>query len=167
MMQTRDAIARWMGYSVLLLISLILQIMVFPRVGAVPNPMLSVVAVVCAAVFTGTAGGAAAGFICGMICDALLGTEAYYSLMLLGAGAMTGALCGRVLQKKFLPAVILSALSVVLISAFHLLFYLAPVRGVPVGAFVSVGLPEIFMSVLSVTLIYPLFRAVSKLFSGD
>jgi rod shape-determining protein MreD len=129
--------------------------------------MLSVAAVVSLAVFAGMAGGAAAGFICGMLCDALLGTEAYYTLTMMGAGVLTGALCGRMLQRAFWPAAVLSAASVAVIESAYILVYQVAVRNVPISAFFSVGLPVIVISILCVPFVYPLFRAVAKRFSGE
>jgi rod shape-determining protein MreD len=165
MMQNRMAVLRWLGYSVLLLLAIVLQTMVFPRIDAVPNPRLAIAAVVCIAVFSGVTGGAAAGFAGGMLCDALLGTEAYFSLSMMAAGAVTGYLCGRVFQRAFWPAVFMSAASVVVIESAFLLFYQVAVRGIPLSAFISVGLPAVIASIVCTPPVYPLFRAVSKL--GD
>jgi rod shape-determining protein MreD len=162
-MQARIAAARWMGYSVLLLLAVVLQTMVFPRVSAVPNPKAAVMAVVCIAVFSGIAGGAAAGFLCGMLCDALLGIEAYFTLSLMSAGAVTGALCGKVLQRSFWPALMMGAASVIVIESLYILFFQVAAGRAPMSAFISVGLPVVIASVLCVPLIYPLIRAISKL----
>ncbi|MCL2003217.1 MAG: rod shape-determining protein MreD [Oscillospiraceae bacterium] len=167
MTQARAAMARWMSFSVLLLLSVILQAMVFPRVSAVPNPMLSVAAVISLAVFSGPAGGAAAGFICGLLCDALLGTEAYFSLTMMGAGAVTGFLCGRVLQKTFWPAFLMSSVSIFVIESAYILFFQIAARGVPLRAFVGAGLPGMLAGILCVPLVYPAFRAVAKHFPND
>jgi rod shape-determining protein MreD len=141
--------------------------MVFPRVNAIPNPMLSVAAAVSIGVFSGLGGGAAAGFIGGLLCDALLGTEAYFSLTMMGAGALTGSLCGRILQRAFWPALVLSSVSFIIIQSVYILFFQVLAKGAPPGAFLSVGLPEVLISVLCVPLVYPLFRAVAKQFSGE
>jgi rod shape-determining protein MreD len=166
MLQARSAFARWIAFSVLLLLSVTLQTMVFPRIGALPSPMAALAAVVCAAVFSGLAGGAAAGAVCGLLCDALLHTEAYFTITFMCAGALTGALCGKVLQKKFLPALALSAVSVVAIQFFFILFQVFAGRA-PWGAMISVGLPEVLATVLCVPLVYPPFRVAAKAFAGD
>jgi rod shape-determining protein MreD len=165
-MMARFLIARWIAFSVLLLLSVTLQTMVFPRIGAIPNPMLSVVAVVSLAVFSGTAGGAAAGAVCGLLCDALLHGEAYFTLSMMGAGALTGALCGKILQKKFLPALALTAISVCVIEFFYILYQVAAGRA-QWGAMIYVGLPEVLASVLCVPPVYLLFRTAAKHFSED
>jgi rod shape-determining protein MreD len=166
MPQVTLSVARWIAFSVLLLLSVTLQAMVFPRIDAVPNPMVSVAAVVSLAVFTGTAAGAAAGAVCGMLCDALLHGEAYFTLTMMGAGALTGSLCGKVLQRKFLPALALSAASACVIAFFYIVIQVAVGRA-PWGAIISVGLPEVLASIGCVPLVYPLFRAAAKYFAKD
>ncbi|MCL1806746.1 MAG: rod shape-determining protein MreD [Oscillospiraceae bacterium] len=168
MMQARMAIARWIGFSVLLLLAVILQIMVFPRIYALPNPLVSVAAVGSLAVFTGVRGGAAAGFVCGLLCDALLpGVEAYFTFTMMAAGALTGLLCGKVLQRSFWPALALCAASVTLIEFFYILFFQIAARGVPFSAVISVGLPEVLASVCCLPLAYPAFRGVSRVFAEE
>lgn len=167
MLQARALIAKWTGFSVLLVIAVVLQTMVFPRLSAVPNPMIAVAAVVSAAAFSSPAGGAAAGFICGMVCDALLGTEAFYSLTMMGAGAAAGTLCGKILQRAFLPVMVLSAASAAVIESVYILIFQIAVRRVPLSAYASVSLPVIAASILCVPVVYPFFRAVAKRFSED
>jgi rod shape-determining protein MreD len=162
MLYARAAAVRWMGIGVLLFLAVVLQTMVFPRISVMPNAMLSIVAVVSFAVFSGLPGGAAAGFICGLLCDAIYGTEAYFALSAMGAGALSGALCGKVLQRAFLPALALSAVSVAVIKGLYILFFQTAARGIPVSSFISVGLPVFLASIISVPLVYPLFRAVAK-----
>jgi rod shape-determining protein MreD len=168
MFYVRTAIARWIGFFVLILLAVTLQIMVFPRLGALPNPLVSVVAAVSLAVFAGTAGGAAAGFVCGLLCDALLPhTEAFFALATMGAGALTGFLCGKFLQRGFLTALVMSAVSVTAIESAYFLFFQAAAGRAPAGAYLTAGLPAILASVLCVPLIYPLFRLTAQGFSGE
>jgi rod shape-determining protein MreD len=169
MLDTRNSILRWIGFSVLILLAVTLQIVVFPRIGALPNPLVSVAAAVSLAVFAGTAGGAAAGFACGLLCDALLPhTEAFFTLVTMGAGALTGFLCGRILQRNILSALVMSSILMAGIKLCYLLFFhIAPGR-VPISAFFTVGLPSVLASILCVPLIYPLFRLVARGFGkGD
>jgi rod shape-determining protein MreD len=156
-----------MGFSVLIFIAVVLQAMVLPRIGAVPTPMIALAAVVSAAALSSPAGGAAAGFVCGMVCDALLGTEAFYSLTMMGAGAAAGTLCGRVLQRAFLPVMVLSAAAAVIIESSYFFIFQIAVRRTPLSAYAGVSLPVIAASILCVPLVYPFFRAAAKRFSED
>ncbi|MDR0292569.1 MAG: rod shape-determining protein MreD [Oscillospiraceae bacterium] len=168
MLHTRMALFRWVCFSVLLLMSVILQTMVFPRLSGVPNPMVSVAASVSAAVFSGVPGGAAAGFACGLLCDALTpGVEAYFTLTTMAAGALTGFLCGKYLQRTFWSALLLSAASLCVIGAGYALFFQVAAGRAPWGAIVAVGLPEILGGVLCVPLVYPAFRGVAGIFVGE
>jgi rod shape-determining protein MreD len=168
MLDARNAIVRWIAFFVLILLAVTLQIMVFPRIGALPNPLVSLVAVVSLAVFAGTAGGAAAGFVCGLMCDALMPhTEAFFALTTMGAGALTGFLCGKYLQRNFLSALVMSAVLVISVKSAYILFFQVAAGRAPIGAYVTVGLPAMLASVLCVLFIYPLFSAVAKGFSGD
>ena len=168
MLQARAAIARWTGFSVLLLLSVTLQTMVFPRITAVPNPLLSVAAVVSLAVFSGVWGGAAAGAVCGLLCDALLPhIEAYFTVTTMAAGALTGFLCGKVMQRTVWSALLLGTVSVCVIELAYALFFQVAAGRVPWGAIGSVALPEMLAGILCVPVIYPLFRGVAKIFAGD
>jgi rod shape-determining protein MreD len=170
MPDTRTAIARWICFFVLILIAVTLQIMVFPRIDVLPNPLVSVTAVVSLAVFAGPVGGVAAGFIGGLMCDALLPhTEAYFTLTAMGAGALTGFLCGRgkLLQKNFLSATVMTAASTVVIQSVYVLCFHVATGRAPVSAYFTAGLPVILASVLCVPFIYPLFRLVAVNFSED
>jgi rod shape-determining protein MreD len=170
MLDTRNSIVRWIGFSVLILLAVTLQIMVFPRINALPVPLVSAAAVVSLAVFAGTAGGAASGFVCGLLCDSLLPhTEAFFALTLMGAGALTGFLCGRgkILQRGFLAALVMSAVSVIIIKSVYILFFQVAAGRAPIGAYFTAGLPSMLASIFCVPLIYPLFRLTAKGFSGD
>ncbi|MDR0324648.1 MAG: rod shape-determining protein MreD [Oscillospiraceae bacterium] len=168
MMQTRVAVARWIAFSVLLLLSVTLQTMVFPRISAVPNPMVSVVAAVSLAMFSGVWGGMAAGAVSGMLCDALLPhIEAYYTLTTMAAGALTGFLCGKIMQRNFWSALLLCTASVCVIEMFYVLFFHVATGRAPWSAMGFVGVPEILASIVCIPVIYPAFRGVAKIFAGD
>ena len=168
MLQARAAVARWTGFSVLLLLSVTLQTMVFPRINAVPNPLVSVAAVVSLAVFSGVWGGAAAGAVCGLLCDALTPhIEAYFTLTTMAAGALTGFLCGKVMQRNIWSALLLGSASVGVIELFHALFFHVAAGRAPWGAIGSAALPEMLAGMLCVPAIYPLFRSVSKILAED
>jgi rod shape-determining protein MreD len=168
MLQARTAIARSVGTCVLLLLAITLQIMVFPRIGALPNPMICIAAVVCTAVFAGHWSGGAAGAVCGMLCDALLpGVEAYFTVTLMAAGAVTGILCAKYLQKNFVSSFVLSAVFICAIGFFFiLLFQIAPGRA-PWSALWTVGLPETLAGIAATPLVYPVFRGLNRVFPKE
>jgi len=168
MLQTRNTITRWTGFYAIILLAVTLQIMVFPRLDALPNPLVAVAAAVSLAVFAGTAGGAVSGFFCGLLCDALLPhTEAFFTLSTMGAGALTAFLCGRFLQRNIFSALVMSAVLVTGIQLVYILFFqVAPGRA-PVSALFTVGFPSILATVLCVPLVYPHFRLAARGFSED
>jgi rod shape-determining protein MreD len=165
MLQARTAISRWIGFSVLLLLSVTLQIMVFPRISILPNPMVSVAAVVCASVFAGRSGGAVCGAVCGLLCDALMpGMEAYFTVTTMAAGGVTGFLCGKYMQRAFWPAVLLGTGFICLIELFRSLFFYIAAGRAPWGALGTVALPAMLAGIACIIILYPAFRGVARIF---
>ena len=170
MLDARNAVLRWIGFSFLILLAVTLQIMVFPRIDALPTPLFSVVAVVSLAVFTGTREGAISGFACGLVCDALLPhTEGFFALTIMGVGALTGYLCGRgkFFVRNFFSALVMSSLSVIFIKSVYILFFQVAAGRAPIKAYVTIGLPVMLASILCVPLVYPLFRLAAKGGAGE
>ncbi len=156
---------RGVCFGVLILLAAILQTRVLTRVPVIPNPLVSVPAVVALSVVTGPVAGGAAGLVCGLLCDAMTPTvEGLFALSLMAAGIITGLLCERSLQKTFWSALLMTVVTAV-VTEFLLffLFYLIPGRTVW-PAFLTVGLPEALAGIVCLLPLYPLFRGVSRLF---
>lgn len=168
MLTYRRTIAKWIGFSALSLLAVIMQIMVFPRLSAVPNPLVSVAAVISLAVFAGVPGGAAVGFICGLLCDAMLPTvEAYFALTMMATGALTGFLCGKYMQRSFWSALVLCSVCAAVIEFFFFFMFYFITGRAGWSALYQVALPEVLASILCVPLLYPLFRGIARSFSED
>lgn len=160
--------AKGLCFGVLLVLAAILQTKVLTRVPFIPNPLVSVPAVVAFSIFTGPVSGGAAGLICGLLCDAMTPTvEALFALSLMAAGILTGLLCVRILQKTFWSALLVTSVTAVLTEfLLFLLFYLFPGRTVW-SAFLTVGLPEALAGIICLLPLYPLFRGISRLFEKE
>ncbi len=156
------SVLKWVAFAVPLLLAVVLQVMVFPRL-PLPAPPAAVAAAVPVAMFTGTYGGGAAGLICGLLCDALLpSAEGFFALTLMAAGAATGFLCEKVLQKTLWTALSLTA-GFAFAAEFLLffLFYFLPGRAGG-DAVYRIVLPAAALCPACTPLFYPVCRGIAK-----
>lgn len=164
MFDYRRVIMKWFSYGIMLFISVVLQVMVLPRVplwGA--HALTGVVAVIVLSVFEGPRAGAIAGFLCGLLLDAAIPPgEAFFTIFLMASGALTGAVVGGYFHKTFWTAFLWSAgaLTVMQLIYFYIFYYATGRAGII--ALYDVALPEILLSFIAIPPFYGLFYLISR-----
>lgn len=146
--RNRIRIARGVAWAVLMLAALVLQATVCNRLPIFGvAPVLLPVATICVAMMLSAEAGAVVGLIGGML--ACLGGDAYsMTIPLLAlAGALAGGLCTLYFTRTLLPALLLSAIALLLcqLPTWALLLYL---QRIPASSFITVVLPEFGYSLL-------------------
>ncbi|MCL2030848.1 MAG: rod shape-determining protein MreD [Oscillospiraceae bacterium] len=152
-------------YAFLLLLCTLLQMSLLPawRVAGVHPLWLPVLAVMIA-VREGERLGLGFGLAAGLLCDLLLPrSEGFFTVFLMAAGLLAGALCEHVLTRGFVAALLWSlAVFAAMDVLFFVLFYLLPGRA-GWGALVSVALPETLFSVTSGLWLYLPVKGIHRI----
>lgn len=143
-----------MLYSILFLLSMLLQTIVLPRLTIGGIALCAVpTCVVCVAVREGADRASLYALLCGTVfCLTGVDCGPIYIVSLTLSAAIAGAACDRFYTRTFVPALVLSLLGLTLCEGLAFLFRVY-VGSVAASLFQTVLLPEILFSIL----IFPLF----------
>jgi len=162
----RKTLARILVVAPLLLVTYILQSMVFthlPIFGA--KPLLLPVAVCGVALFDGAAAGGIFGILAGILCDMSFNEPAItFTLLLTAVGVGVGLLSETILVRGF-PSFLLVTLGALLVCAFVQMFPLLFFRGVPFSPLLDTGVRQTLSSLVFTIPMYYLSRFVSRALS--
>lgn len=155
---------RWILYALLFLIAELVQTVVLPRI-PLGGIALSVVptCIACVAVCEGAENATLYALLCGVFyCLAGTNLGPLYIVLFPACAAFSGAICDNYYSRSFLPALILSLLTLCVcgLVAFFFRVYLGSVSG---AFWATVLVPEVLYSVLAVPPVYLGAWAISKI----
>lgn len=159
-MTRRDFFIKWLVYAVALLPVWFLEVYVLNRISFFGvSPMLLPLAAVSVAVLEGAEPGAVFGLAVGVLCDAIYGSAGSMTLSIALLGAAAGIAAQYLVRQNLVGCLLCSAGALFFIDLFRvgrrLILHVAPL---PV--LLGVAVPEFFLSLAFVPLVYAIFRWV-------
>ncbi len=162
-MTRQDCIIKWLLYGLSVLPVWWLELYVlgnFPVFGV--TPLLLPLAVVAVALHEGAVGGAGFGLCVGILCNSLYdGTGGIMTLALTLVGMGVGLMTQYVLSQTLWGQLLTSAMTMGLLSGGQMLVYWFGDMAT-LSVLLGVAIPEIFVSLLYVFLLYPYYVWVKK-----
>ena len=157
-------ILRWTLYSVLFLLTMLIQTIVLPQIKLTGITLCIVpIGIVCVAVREGAEKGALFALITGLIfCLSGISEGPLYIVLFTLSAALSGAICDSYYTRSFFPGLVLSLMSLALCEGLVFLFRVST-AGTDGALWHTVLLPAILLSLLAYPLIYLSAWAISRI----